>query len=88
MASSVTSPGFSEYLPDKYPNAVRDGTLEINPALQYLETTARGWLCLRLTPQRCTGEWHLINGIFERNYRSWRDKTLTVHAGEISKGLR
>jgi len=88
MASSVTSPGFSEYLPDKYPNAVRDGTLEINPALQYLETTARGWLCLRLTPERCTGEWHLINGIFERNYRSWRDKTLTVHAGEISKGLR
>ena len=62
--------------------------MEMNPGLKYLETGHRGWLCLTLTDQHCRGEWHLIDDVRSRNYESWLDKTLTVRAGEIDKGLQ
>jgi alkaline phosphatase D len=88
MVGAVSSPTISESLPDMRPNAVRDGVLEQNPWLRYLDSSHRGWLCLTLTDERCTGEWHLIDTVRSRDYKSWLDKTLTVRAGEIEKGLQ
>jgi len=88
MAGAVSSPTISDVLPDKTPNALRDGVLEQNPWLRYLDSKHRGWLCLTLTDEHCTGEWHLVDTVKSRNYRSWLDKTLTVRAGEIEKGLQ
>ncbi len=88
MSGAVSSPVISELFPEYELHSIRDATLEINPGLKYLDTRHRGWLCLTLTEERCTGEWHLIDTVQSRDYRSWRDKTLSVRAGEIGKGLQ
>ena len=88
MSGTVSSPVFTELFPEYKPNSVRDATLEMNPALKYLETAHRGWLCLTLTNEQCRGDWHLIDDIRSHDYKSWLDKTLTVRAGEIGKGLQ
>jgi alkaline phosphatase D len=87
MTSSVTSPGFAEYLPERRPGAVRDATLELNTDLQYMETDRRGWLCMTLTQSTCTGEWHLIDGLRTREYVSSLDRSLSVEAGKVHNGL-
>jgi alkaline phosphatase D len=87
MTSSVTSPGFAEYLPERRPGAIRDATLKLNPNLQYMETDRRGWLCMTLTPSTCTGEWYLIDGMRSREYVSSLDRILSVEAGKVRNGL-
>ena len=87
MTSSVTSPGFADYLPEIRPGAVRDATLELNANLQYMDTERRGWLCMTLTPSSCTGEWHLIDGLRSREYTSSVDRALSVQAGKVRNGL-
>jgi len=87
MTSSVTSPGFAEYLPERRPGAIRDATLKLNPNLQYMETDRRGWLCMTLTPSTCTGEWYLIDGLRSREYVSSLDRILSVEAGKVRNGL-
>lgn len=88
MPSSVTSPVFAEYLPERYPRAVRDATMQVNPSLKYMETDRRGWLCLTVTKSECRGEWHLLDGVRDRNYTSTVDCCLVVRAGAISEGLQ
>lgn len=88
MAGTVSSPVMSDVLPEREPNALGTGVLEQNPWLKYLDIKHRGWLCLTLTQERCSGEWYLIDTVQSRNYRSWLDKILTVRAGEIDKGLQ
>jgi alkaline phosphatase D len=88
MPSSVTSPVFAELLPERYPGAVRDATLQVNPALKYMETDRRGWLCLTVTKSECRGEWHLLDGVRDRTYTSTVDCCLAVRAGAISEGLQ
>ena len=87
MTTSVTSPGFAEYLPERHPGAVRDATLQLNPNLRYMETDRRGWLCMTLTASECTGEWHLLDDIRSKDYTSALDRRLSVAAGRISDGL-
>lgn len=87
MTTAVTSPGFSDYLPERHPGALRDATLQLNPNLRYMETDRRGWLCLTLTASECTGEWHLLDSVKSREYSSTMDCRLSVAAGKISNGL-
>jgi len=88
MTTSVTSPGFHEYLPEVTPNAVRDATLELNPMLRYMEIMRRGWLSVRLTHADCTAEWHLIDTVHSREYEKTVDKRLRVSAGRMAEGLQ
>jgi alkaline phosphatase D len=87
MPTSITSPGIAEYLPEHQPGAARDATLALNPNLRYLETTRRGWLCLSLTRQECTGEWHLLDTVHSQEYTTTVDRRLSVASGKISDGL-
>lgn len=87
MTTSVSSPGLAETFPDKTPHGVRDGLLEQNPDMKYLNITQRGWLCMTLTAEQCTGEWHLLDTVFSRDYQATLAETLSVRAGEIRKGL-
>lgn len=87
MTGSVTSPGFAEYLPERFPGALRDATLELNPNLKYMETDRRGWLHLTVTATDCTGEWHLVDDVRSKQYTSTIDRRLTVAAGRVSDGL-
>jgi alkaline phosphatase D len=87
MTTSVTSPGFDEYLPQVRPNAVRDATLEINPMLRYMETSRRGWLAVKFDRAACTAEWRLVDTVHAPSYTVSVDKRLEVLAGQIGKGL-
>ena len=87
MPSSVSSPGISEYLPEHRPGSASEATLELNPNLQYLETTRRGWLCLSLTTEECTGEWHLLDTVHSREYSSSVDRRMSVASGRMADGL-
>ena len=88
MAGAVSSPTISDVLPEKRPNALRDGVLEQNPDIKYLDGRHHGWLSVTLTHQECVGEWYLIDNIKSRDYKSWLDRTLVVRAGEIGKGFQ
>lgn len=88
MTTSVTSPGFSKYLPEKRRNAIRDASLALNPNLAYMETYRHGWLHMQFTHEECTGEWHLLDGIRSQDYQSVVDRRLRVKAGQIGAGLQ
>ncbi len=88
MTGTVSSPVMSDVLPEKKPNVLRDGVLEQNPWLKYLDTRHRGWLCVTLTQDKCVGEWYLLDTVKSREFKSWKDKTLSVRAGEIAYGLQ
>lgn len=87
MTGSVSSPGFAEYLPEKKPGALRDATLELNQNLSYMETDRRGWMCLNVTRETCTAEWHLLDTVHAKEYSSVIDQCLAVRAGRMSDGI-
>lgn len=87
MTGAVSSPTLTSVFPDKIPHGVRDGTLEQNPNIHFLDIAHRGWLAVTLTPEKCTGEWHLVDTVLSHDYKSWQAATLSVNAGEIDKGL-
>lgn len=87
MTTSVTSPGFAEYLPERHPGAVRDAVIELNPWVKYMETDRRGWLRMTVDHDECVGEWRLLDTVHERGYTVSTDNRLALRAGEIDKGL-
>lgn len=87
MTTSVTSPGFDQYLPQVRPNAVRDATLELNTMLRYMETARRGWLSVRLERRQCLAEWHLVDSVHRPDYEKTVDRRFRVGAGRIADGL-
>lgn len=88
MPTSVTSPGFAEYLPERQPGGVAAATLKQNPGMRYMETDRRGWLCMTFTHQECIGEWHLLDTITEPGYTVSVDRRLSVAAGNVAAGLQ
>ncbi len=88
MTTSVTSPGFDQYLPQQRPGAVRDATLGFNATLKYMETSRRGWLKLNVTRKDVVGEWHLVDDVQAATYTKTVDRRLRVAVGEVGKGLR
>ncbi len=87
MTGAVSSPTLTSVFPDKFPNGVRDATLEQNPNIRFLDIAYRGWLLVTLTPEQCTGEWHLVDTVLSRDYKSWIENSLTVRAGKMAEGL-
>ena len=87
MTTSVSSPGIAAYLPEKSPDSVRDATLEQNPGIRFLDIHHRGWLCLTVTPERCTGEWYFLSTVHDREYRSELARSFWVAAGRVADGL-
>ena len=88
MPSSVTSPGFADYLPEREPGVLSAATLRQNPGLRYMDTARRGWLCVSLTQDECAGEWHHVDTIQSREYTSRVERRLVARAGDIAAGLR
>ena len=88
ITTSVTSPGFDQYLPQQRPGAIRDATLDFNATLRYMETSRRGWLKLNVTRDDVIGEWHLVDGVQALEYTKSVDRRLRVATGEVGKGLQ
>jgi alkaline phosphatase D len=84
MPPSVTSPGFTDYLPERQPGAIRDAAMELNPWVKYMDTERKGWMCLSFDRSECTAEWHLLDTVHEQEYSAKIDKRLTVRAGKIA----
>ncbi len=88
MTTSVTSPGFADYLPEKRPGLLAEATLELNETLTYMETARRGWLDVQLTHAECTAAWHLVDTVHASRHRFETDRRFRVNAGAIAKGMK
>lgn len=88
MTTSVTSPGFAEYLPERQPGAVGEALLRQNPDMQYMETERRGWLCMTFNHDECIGEWHTLDTVTRPDYEVAIDRRLSVTAGDVAAGLQ
>ena len=82
--SSVTSPGFEEYLADVPPEqfAAVLPTLVQGGTLKYTNSSERGYMVVTATPSECTSEWVFVSDILKPTYSSRVGKTLCVKVGE------
>jgi len=87
MTGSISSPVFSEYLPERVPGSLREATLALNEDLEYINTEQRGWMLLNVTHENCSAEWHLLDTVHSREYSSAVDRRLSVKAGQLSEGF-
>ena len=87
MPPSVTSPGFTQYLPERHPGAIRDASMALNPWVKYMETDRRGWMRLTFGHDACEAEWHLLDTVHDRSYTTSIDRRLVTRAGKIADGV-
>ena len=87
MGPSVTSPGFSDSVPETRPAAIAEAIVALNKELVFMETQRRGWLCMTFTSSGCIGEWHLLDTVYAPNYEASLEQRLGVRAGQVADGL-
>lgn len=84
--SSVTSPGFEEYLPSEDPATLAGAFQQLIPTLKYADTARRGYLLVTATASECRADWVFVNTIAQHNYNASTDKSLKVLAGASGRG--
>ena len=77
--SSVTSPGFEEYLPKENPAVLAGALTQLIGPLEYCDTSRRGFMLLTASAAECRADWVYVSNVFERNY--------TLTAGAAMKVL-
>jgi alkaline phosphatase D len=78
--SSVSSPGFEEYLVTLKPaeiKAIFEGAVD---DLKWMDASQRGYLKMTFTPTEAKGEWFFVNTISNRTYISTLGKTASMAA--------
>jgi len=78
--SSVSSPGFEEYLsaiPPAQLKAIFEGVVD---DLKWMDASQRGYLKMTFTATEAKGEWFFVNTITNRTYTSALGKTVTMAA--------
>lgn len=80
--SSVSSPGFEEYVPDIPPSTLQAVLTGLVTDLQYMNANQRGYMAVTVTPESCQSEWVFVSDILKQTYSSEVGKTLKVIAGE------
>lgn len=98
--SSVSSPGFEDYLggdtpPDQLAALVQ-GLANLNtlPAgnrwagsLKYADTSLRGYMVVTATHHEVRADWHYVNTVFDKTYAATHGKTLRVLPGAGNRVL-
>ncbi|MES2609506.1 MAG: alkaline phosphatase D family protein [Pseudomonadota bacterium] len=84
--SSVTSPGFEEYLPKESPAVLAGALQQLIQPLKYCDTSRRGYMLLTATPTECRADWVYVNTITSRSYTASTGKSLKVVAGTAGRG--
>jgi alkaline phosphatase D len=84
--SSVSSPGFEEYLPKENPATLAGAFQQLIAPLKYCDTSRRGYMLLTATATECRADWVYVNTITSRNYTASTDKSLKVLAGVSGRG--
>ncbi|WP_367110453.1 alkaline phosphatase [uncultured Psychrobacter sp.] len=80
--SSVSSPGFEEYLPEVPPATLQAVLIQLIDGLEYMNPNQRGYMAITVTPESCQSEWIFVSDILMPTYSSAVEQTLTVVAGE------
>ncbi|WP_435950235.1 alkaline phosphatase D family protein [Psychrobacter sp. DM8] len=78
--SSVSSPGFEEYIPNP-PAQVKAVLTQIIDGLQFINPNERGYMAITVTPESCQSEWVFVSDILQETYSSEVGQTLKVLAG-------
>lgn len=78
---SVTSPGFESFLPQVPAERVARTLVEASPDLRWADTSGRGYLTVRLTPEAAHGEWVFLETIRERSTAIARRNRQTAQHG-------
>ena len=79
--SSVSSPGFENYLSMIPPEQMAAALQEANAELQWADTSQRGYMTVELTPSMATTEYRFVEGIKQRSTKLAGTKRVTSQAG-------
>ncbi len=66
--SSVSSPGFEEYLPTLTPDQSKAIFLGVVDDLKYADTHRRGFMLMQFTATEAKGTWHFVSTVKSRSY--------------------
>jgi alkaline phosphatase D len=84
--SSVSSPGFEEYLPNENPALLAGALQQLIAPLKYCDTSRRGYMVVTATPTACRADWVYVSTITSRTYTASTDRSLQVQAGAAGRG--
>ncbi|WP_230658144.1 alkaline phosphatase D family protein [Psychrobacter sp. I-STPA10] len=79
--SSVSSPGFEEYLPNANPQQLQMALIQLVKDLQYCDTHQRGYMLITVTAEQCQSDWIFVSDILKPTYSSEVGKTLYSKVG-------
>ncbi len=80
---SVTSPGYEAELPGADPAAVARALVAASPELKWTDTSRRGYMTVRLTPDRADAEWLFLDTILRSS------RTIAArHTASVGRGAR
>lgn len=78
--SSISSPGFEEYLPTLTPEQSKAIFLGVVNDLKFADTSRRGFMLMRFTPAQATATWHFVSTVKSRSYVVDASATLSYGA--------
>ena len=84
--SSVSSPGFEEYLPKENPAMLAGALQQLIAPLKYCDTSRRGYMLVTANATECRADWVYVSTITSRTYTASTDKSLKVLAGVSGRG--
>jgi len=85
--SSVTSPGFEEYLPKENPQQLAGALTQLIGPLEYADTSRRGYMVVSASAQECRCDWIFVSSILSRDYSASVGKSLKVLPGAGQRKL-
>lgn len=77
----VTSPGFESYLSMVKPADLGRALVSRNDELQWADTSQRGYMAVKLTPDIATSEWRFLAGIRQRSTQLAGTHRMKVQSG-------
>ena len=78
--SSVSSPGFEEYLPGEDPATLAAALQQLIKPLKYCDTSRRGYMLVTATADACRADWVYVNTISSRQFTASTEASMKVLA--------
>jgi alkaline phosphatase D len=85
--SSVTSPGFEEYLPKENPQQLAGALTQLIGPLVYADTSRRGYMTVTATATECRCDWIFVSTILNREYTATVAQSLRTLPGASGRKL-
>ena len=78
--SSVSSPGFEQYLPGEDPATLAAALQQLIKPLKYCDTSRRGYMLVTATADACRADWIYVNTISNRQFTASTEASMKVLA--------